>query len=248
MIYNFDTLTFRILAIYRYLHPDGHFSVKARPFSSFSFRIGGTADFLIDGKSLSARPGDVVFIPSGVSFEAEYSGSDYLVIELEECNYREAEVISLRNAGELSLLFLSLLERWQASRSVNGAKSAVYAILEKIEEDQKASMEHTAFARCLGYIEEHFCEPELDVAAVCRAGFISVSSLQRAFLRQMGVSPMQYIIGLRIRKAVRLLVENRLRVREIAYACGFSDEKYFSRAFRRVYGYPPSKLRGRIVL
>ena len=53
---------------------------------------------------------------------------------------------------------------------------------------------------------------------------------------------MQHIIRLRMNKALRLLTEDCLPVKEIAFLCGFSDEKYFSRAFRKYYGYPPSHL------
>ena len=59
---------------------------------------------------------------------------------------------------------------------------------------------------------------------------------------------MQYTIKRRMGKAIRLLSKNRLSVKEIAGLCGFSDEKYFSRAFKRMYGYPPSKLREGIIL
>lgn len=242
MLYNCETLSLRVLAAYRYVHPDGYFHVKPRPFASLSFRVGGTADFKIGDKTLEARPGNVVFIPRGISFEVEYSVSEYLVIELEDCDYGEAEVIPLKNPAEISLLFLELLSSWRERHSVNGAKAAVYTILERVEADQKASLENTAFASCLRYIEENYCDPALDVATVCSRGFISISSLQRAFSQHFGMSPMQYVIKLRMSKAARLLAENRHRVKEIAYLCGFLDEKYFSRAFKKAYGYPPSKL------
>lgn len=248
MIYNSDTLSFQIPDAYRYSHPDGHFFVKARPFASLSFRISGLADFRFGDKSLAAKPGNVMFVPSGVPFEVEYLGSEYFVIELADCHYGEPELISLKNPTEIFLLFSDLLQAWGERQSANRAKSGVYAILSAIEEDQMASMENTALAQCLGYIEEHFCDPDLNIGAVCRHCFISVSSLQRAFLAHFGVSPMQYIIKRRMGKAVRLLSQNRLSVKEIAGLCGFSDEKYFSRAFKRMYGYPPSKLREGIIL
>ena len=72
---------------------------------------------------------------------------------------------------------------------------------------------------------------------------MSASGLQRAFLQHFGSSPKQYVIKLRLHKALQLLVENKLSVKEVAFACGFSDEKYFSRAFKAKYGYPPSQLR-----
>jgi two-component system response regulator YesN len=44
-------------------------------------------------------------------------------------------------------------------------------------------------------------------------------------------------------KALGLLVEGRLSIKEISFICGFSDDKYFSRIFKNTYGYPPSQLR-----
>ena len=51
---------------------------------------------------------------------------------------------------------------------------------------------------------------------------------------------MQYVSRLRMNRALELLSEREKSIREIALACGFEDEKYFSRAFKKKYGYPPS--------
>ena len=37
-------------------------------------------------------------------------------------------------------------------------------------------------------------------------------------------------------------------VKEISFACGFADEKYFSRAFKKRYGYPPSQLKNNMIV
>ena len=248
MLYNFEGLSFQILTIDRFLHKEGIFHVVERPYAALSFRVKGTGGFKIGGKSLYTRPGDVLFIPADVPYEVEYSVSESIVANLQFCNYTEPELFRFQSAAEGSLLFLQLLTDWQARHSANGAKSTLYAILEKIDHDLKMAAEDTAFATCLQYIEAHFCEPSLNIGSVCEKGFISPSSLQRAFVQRFGVSPKQYIIKLRMNKALQLLVENRHSVKEIALLCGFSDEKYFSRAFREKYGYPPSQLRDHIVI
>lgn len=51
--------------------------------------------------------------------------------------------------------------------------------------------------------------------------------------------------GLRMEGAMRLLLRGEHTVREVAFLSGFSDEKYFSRAFRKHYGKPPSSFLGR---
>ena len=248
MIYNFDELSFQILTIDRFLHKEGTFHVQERPYAALSFRVSGTGSFKIGGKSFFTNPGDVLFIPADTPYEVEYSVSESIVANLHSCSYKEPEVFSFKNGNEGGLLFSQLLSDWQKKHSANQAKSAIYGMLEKLDREKKTSAEDTAFAACLQYIEERFCDPSLDIDSVCERGFVSPSALQRAFLRHFGVPPKQYVIKLRMNKALQLLIEDQLSVKDIALSCGFSDEKYFSRAFREKYGYPPSQLRRRIVI
>ena len=53
---------------------------------------------------------------------------------------------------------------------------------------------------------------------------------------------MQYLMKLRMEHAAGLLFAGGCSVREVAAACGFTDEKYFSRAVRQYFGMPPSAL------
>lgn len=248
MIYNFDGLSFQVVTVDRFVHEEGAFTVKPRQYAALSFRVTGQGDFKIGNKHLPVKQGDVLFIPSGVSYEVEYTVSESIVVHLQSCNYHEAEAFGVENSTELLWLFQQLCDEWHRRRSINGAKSALYGILDKIECDKNTSIDNAAFAACLRYIESHFCDPSLDIGTVCKRGAISVSSLQRLFLQHFGVSPMQYVIKLRLDRALHLLVENRCSVKEISYLCGFSDEKYFSRAFKKKYGYPPSRLRDTILL
>ena len=247
MLYNFDELRFGVLTVDRFQHKEGLFRVKERPYAALSFRTRGEGVFKIAGKSFHSRPGDILFIPADTPYEVEYSASESIVANLQSCSYTEPEAYTLRSRMQGELLFEQLLEKWQ-QHSANGVRSVIYAILERIDTDQKSAAEESAFATCLRYIDAHFCDPALDIPTVCERGFMSPSGLQRAFLQRLGISPKQYIIKLRMTKALQLLVEGRLTVKEIAPACGFSDEKYFSRAFREKYGYPPSRLRDHIAV
>ena len=248
MLYNFDELTFQIVTIDRFFHEKGYFKVKERPYAALSFRVSGTGTFQIGDRTLPTKPGDVLFIPADASYEVEYSVSESIVVHFRDCNYTQGEVFGIRNAGTLSMLFGQLLEEWGRRRSVNQAKSTVYHIFEKIDAEQKNGGMHTAFADCLQYVETNFCEPTLNIDTICEAGFMSPSGLQRVFLQHFGMSPKQYVIKLRMHKALQLLVENSLSVKEVAFACGFTDEKYFSRAFKEKYGYPPSQVRDHMLI
>lgn len=248
MIYNDPRFSFQILTVDYFAHEQGTFHVKARPYAALSFRLSGTGVFDIGNKHLITKPGDVLFLPAGTPYKVEYSVSESIVVHLLDCHYAEAENISIGNRSEIGLCFDSLFRSWKEHRSINKAKSIVYDVLAKMENDQTDLISHTALANCIRYMNENFRDPALDIEAVCNVGFISESSLQRAFLKHFQVSPKQYLIRLRMKCALELLKDNTFSVKEIASLCGFTDEKYFSRAFKKTYGYPPSEFRKHIFI
>ena len=59
----------------------------------------------------------------------------------------------------------------------------------------------------------------------------------------MGTSPMEFLREARIRKATLLLTNTGKSISEIAYGCGFSDPKYFSKCFKATTGKTPSEFK-----
>ena len=100
--------------------------------------------------------------------------------------------------------------------------------------------------RAIAYMEAHFFDPDLEISKICAVGFMSQSSLQRGFHQRFGMSPKAYLSKLRIHRAMELLLSQNQSVKEIAFACGFSDEKFFSRVFKKKYGFSPSQLKKRM--
>lgn len=242
MIYNFDGLTFQILTVDRYFYREGFFDVKPRPFDALSFRISGRCEFEVVNKNFVVEAGDVLFMPANTPYRVQSTAGESVFVHFVECNYREAEKISVQNPAEVEICFIKMLDAWNKERSVNQAKANVYDIFCKISKESSPSGECTPFAVCLKYMEENFCDPTLDIETVCSYGYISPSSLWRAFKTHFGMSPVQYLIKLRMNKALDMLTDGELSVKEIALRCGFEDEKYFSRAFKERYGYPPSHI------
>lgn len=82
-----------------------------------------------------------------------------------------------------------------------------------------------------------------NTAQIAKRHGISVATLKRRWATAIGVPPAKYAMGIRIAEACRQLAETSNSVAEIAGNCGFEDEFYFSRAFRRVQGIPPREYR-----
>jgi AraC-like DNA-binding protein len=72
---------------------------------------------------------------------------------------------------------------------------------------------------------------------------MSVSTFQRRWNESMGITPARYALGLKLQEACRLLIETSDSISKVANACGFDDEFYFSRCFRRQFGSPPRTYR-----
>jgi AraC-like DNA-binding protein len=66
-------------------------------------------------------------------------------------------------------------------------------------------------------------------------------------LFETGTSFAERVLELRLQKARAMLTDrrhDRLKVSEIAYACGFNEVSYFNRCFRRRFGASPTQYRG----
>lgn len=68
---------------------------------------------------------------------------------------------------------------------------------------------------------------------------------RQLFRQEVGVSPKEHLIALRIRRAADLLLGGTTRIADIARQTGFSNEYYFSNAFKRATGLSPSQYRMR---
>jgi AraC-like DNA-binding protein len=82
-----------------------------------------------------------------------------------------------------------------------------------------------------------------DLASLARLARLSPYHFLRTFQVLAGVTPHQYLLRARLRRAaVRLLAEKR-NVAEIALDCGFGDLSNFNRAFRAEFGMTPRMYR-----
>lgn len=77
----------------------------------------------------------------------------------------------------------------------------------------------------------------LDIAHMSR------SNLMRVFRKATSQTPIEYLVRLRIQKAMDMLRNTDLSITEIALEVGFNDSNYFTRQFRRILGESPRAFR-----
>ena len=58
-----------------------------------------------------------------------------------------------------------------------------------------------------------------------------------------GLSPVEFIREMRIKRAAQLLEEQRYNITEVTYMVGMNDSRYFAKCFKNTYGVTPSEYR-----
>ena len=94
----------------------------------------------------------------------------------------------------------------------------------------------------IAYIHRHYAD-KLTLSEIAKAVGVSGREASRCFKKNIGQSPVEYLIAFRLNEAKKLLRESGLPIMEIGLRCGFSDSAYFGRAFRAAFGVTPGAYR-----
>jgi AraC family transcriptional regulator len=83
----------------------------------------------------------------------------------------------------------------------------------------------------------------LTVAEIAAVAGLAPNYFLRAFRQEMGTTPHQHLLALRVSAAERMLVNSEMDLAEIAYAVGFSSQSHMTTAFGRLRGLTPGAYR-----
>lgn len=92
----------------------------------------------------------------------------------------------------------------------------------------------------INYMEENLAE-NIMIADAGKKFSISTRTLSRLFQNDVGMSFIQYLTVLRLMKAVALLLEENLSVKEVAFMVGYNSIPTFSNTFNKILGIRPSE-------
>ncbi len=96
-------------------------------------------------------------------------------------------------------------------------------------------------------IIENYADPNFNIDSVYGEFDLSKDYIRRQFIKEKGISPLQFLNNTRINCAQKLLLSrniNNLKIYEIAERCGFNDQLYFSRVFKKIVGVSPKEYIG----
>lgn len=92
------------------------------------------------------------------------------------------------------------------------------------------------------YIDSHYAQ-NITLDFLSDLSYINKFHLVHTFTKQIGISPINYVINKRIQEAKNLLGTTSYSIRDIASIVGFSNSSYFSQMFRKATGISPKSYR-----
>jgi two-component system response regulator YesN len=92
-----------------------------------------------------------------------------------------------------------------------------------------------------GYIEANYKNPELSIADISKQLLVNQTYLRKMFKDEYGMTISDYITKYRLEIAKERIKEN-YKLSYISYEVGFNDTSYFSKCFKKYFGYLPSDI------
>lgn len=139
------------------------------------------------------------------------------------------------NVNVLSAQVVSLLK----SREIFRSRFSQQFVLEPTEE-AITPMDEKFLTKLIETIETNLADPSFDVPQLIEAMHMSHSIILKKVKSLTGLSLVEFIRSMRIKKAAQIFKQDKLSVSEVGFMVGFSDPKYFSKCFAREIGMKPT--------
>ncbi len=104
---------------------------------------------------------------------------------------------------------------------------------------------HQHVNKALTEMRKCYTDSDFSIQDVAKSCHVSPAYLGKIFREQTGESFNDYLLKVRMLEAEKFLYENELRIGDVAGRVGFSNQSYFNKMFRKVYGISPREYRYR---
>lgn len=213
----------------------------------------------LDGEEKICEAGDLIIYPPNKPYKyshktyaplnyfwAHFTGRDVYDI-LNEYGFSELPYIkSLREGTGTSAKIQKFLDA--CAKQVKFKEAELALLFERLLLDFARAIyddADTALKKSITFINSAY-NTDIRIPDLARMENLSISRFNYVFKEKMGVSPLEYIIRIRISYACDLLRETNLSVKEISSHIGYPDQHFFSRIFKAHTGMSPNYYRKNI--
>lgn len=91
------------------------------------------------------------------------------------------------------------------------------------------------------YIEDNIGNSEISVEDAAMKVHFSVSYVRQIFKEKIGENFNECVIRIRMEMAAEYLKKTPMKIQEISELCGYENQRYFARSFKKYYGCSPTE-------
>lgn len=225
---------------------------KGRQDYHIVFVCEGLCYAVYDGNEYVLKSGDFIIYPPNIYQKYAFNDKGkYLwihfagrsvneILEEADLSFGVHRALSVPTAAKVN--FESLISYYHGVQNTRLSYSFLKLLYNLSELESNSLQIPESISKTISYINSNF-ERKITLDELADISGYSKSRFMNVFSKAMGMTPIKYLNKLRISCAAELLASDGQSISEIAFACGFDDSLYFSRAFKKAYGISPSEFR-----
>ena len=249
------------------------FKYHCHDFLELSIVTSGVADYCIDGNNYTIKKGEVLISNPGLyHMETPGEYSKYTQLHIGVHNFKLSDIrenyIDNKGVGPVIKLkkyeneFLKCCDEIIKEEKMKRVgypivlKSLVMKLLiilcrefesEEKQEDEyncsfQSSEKQNIVREIIDYMNENYmCDISLD--KISKNMYLSPVYISKIFKEEIGDSPINHLIKIRLSKAEDLLKDKSIPIKVVAQRVGYNDAYHFSKLFKKYYGISPSAFR-----
>lgn len=223
-----------------------------REWHGFAYFIDGEAVYSYTNKEMHVEPKSFLYLPKGKPYKIERPVKSHCIIVdflVKNDSIAPPAFTRVYDFNELHDVFVRLCKVFTSKKCnyISESKSFFYKILSLIQHYEKTdympSSHYKKIEPAITHIQKHYTTGEINMDTLADLSGISKRYLSSQFVKYFKLSPKQYIIQLQLSLARELLLNSELSISKIAINCGFKNEYYFSKLFKKKIGESPSTYR-----
>lgn len=168
-----------------------------------------------------------------------FADDDRRVIQQGETILEQCE-LNITSAGVLSWFCTTKIP----ARNRRGRIIGLLGISRVLEPADKRFGEFDMLVPAIRYMQAHFAE-KIRISSLAKTCQMKEATFRREFERFFRITPLQFLLRLRLHEACLRLSSHSDSVGEIAYQCGFDDQNYFARYFKKTMAVSPTEFRAK---
>lgn len=248
---------------------DWHSTSHFHPFTEIFFITHGNGIMEIDSIDVAVKEGDLIIINPNCPHteKSSYNHMDqleYIVFAInnlalanknlpqlngDNLNPTYYKIMNLNNNKSVILYYLNTLVHEVEEKQVNyelACKSILTLFIIYISRNTESNLLiadnpeklNIECVKIKNYIDSHYSE-NITLDILSNLSYVNKFHLVHLFTKQMGISPINYLINRRIEESKNLLTTTNYSIRDISTIVGFSNSSYFSQIFKKFTGYSP---------